>query len=78
MLYNMLDFPVGIVPVTKENESDQSQLQYYNYPDLACQLIKQVFRFFILNSLDEVNHLCSTFNIFYFHCRRLKEPLACH
>ena len=48
MLYNVLDFPAGIVPVTKENESDQSQLQDYNDPDLACQLIKRVISFFDL------------------------------
>ena len=83
MLYNVLDFPVGIVPVTKENESDQSQLQDYNDPDLACQLIKRVISFFDLIKITRwIRHwmfmnLSSTYH-FALNFRQLKEPWACH
>lgn len=42
MLYNVLDLPIGIVPVTKENKQDQELLEDYNHRDLFCRLVKKV------------------------------------
>ena len=39
MLYNVLDYPAGVVPVTEENEHDQDKLE--NYIDPVCKLIKE-------------------------------------
>ena len=41
-VYNFLDVPVGVVPVTKENEDDQTKLEEYNHGDLVCKLVKKV------------------------------------
>ncbi len=41
-VYNFLDVPVGVVPVTKENEDDQIKLEEYNHGDLVCKLVKKV------------------------------------
>lgn len=43
-LYNFLDFPAGIVPVTKETEQDQTMLMNggYDFKDLVCKLVKKV------------------------------------
>lgn len=43
-LYNFLDFPAGIVPVTKETEQDQLMLLNggYDFRDLVCKLVKKV------------------------------------
>ncbi|XP_066986117.1 fatty acid amide hydrolase 1-like [Macrobrachium rosenbergii] len=40
-LYNLLDFPAGVVPVTRENEEDQVKLQHYPTNDLMFQLVKE-------------------------------------
>ncbi|KAK4023161.1 hypothetical protein OUZ56_008590 [Daphnia magna] len=42
-LYNFLDFPAGIVPVTKETEQDQLMLLNggYDFRDLVCKLVKK-------------------------------------
>ena len=42
-LYNYLDLPVAILPITKENEEDQLKLETeYEYNDLICKLVKKV------------------------------------
>lgn len=41
ILYNYLDLPVGIVPVTRENEEDQRKLADYNTFDVLVKLAKQ-------------------------------------
>ncbi|XP_068223191.1 fatty-acid amide hydrolase 1-like [Palaemon carinicauda] len=40
-LYNLLDFPAGVVPVTRETEEDQVKLQHYPTNDLMFQLVKE-------------------------------------
>ncbi|KAK7078850.1 hypothetical protein SK128_026463, partial [Halocaridina rubra] len=40
-LYNLLDFPAGVVPVTRENDDDQTKLQHYPTNDLMFQLVKE-------------------------------------
>lgn len=42
ILYNFVDFPAGVVPITEENEEDQALLEEYNHKDLFCYLLKQV------------------------------------
>ncbi|XP_046653551.1 fatty acid amide hydrolase 1-like isoform X1 [Daphnia pulicaria] len=40
-LYNFLDFPVGILPIDKENVEDQAKLEVeYKYVDAVCYLVK--------------------------------------
>nr|CAH0098965.1 unnamed protein product [Daphnia galeata] len=40
-LYNFLDFPVGILPIDKENVEDQTKLEIeYKYFDAVCKLVK--------------------------------------
>ncbi|EFX81960.1 hypothetical protein DAPPUDRAFT_210998 [Daphnia pulex] len=40
-LYNFLDFPVGILPIDKENVEDQAKLEVeYKYSDAVCNLVK--------------------------------------
>ena len=43
-LYNLLDFPAGVVPITKVNESDIKKLQNYqgHYGDQWDKEIKEV------------------------------------
>lgn len=42
-LYNFLDFPAGIYPVTKETEADQAKLdEEYRHKDVLCKLMKEV------------------------------------
>ena len=43
-LYNFLDLPAGIVPVTKETIEDQKILMNggYDFRDLVCKLVKKV------------------------------------
>lgn len=41
ILYNFVDFPAGVVPITEENEEDQALLEEYNHKDLFCYLLKQ-------------------------------------
>ncbi|XP_046652403.1 fatty acid amide hydrolase 1-like [Daphnia pulicaria] len=45
-LYNFLDLPAGIVPVTKETEEDQNILMNggYDFRDLVCKLVKKTTR----------------------------------
>lgn len=45
-LYNFLDLPAGIVPVTKETQEDQTMLMNgsYDFNDLVCRLVKKVTR----------------------------------
>ena len=40
--YNYMDLPVGIVPITQENQDDQAKLADYNYSDFLCKLVKKV------------------------------------
>jgi len=39
--YNYMDLPVGIVPITQENQDDQAKLADYNYSDFLCKLVKK-------------------------------------
>ncbi|XP_063615745.1 fatty-acid amide hydrolase 1-like [Penaeus indicus] len=40
-LYNYLDFPAGVVPVTHETEDDQAKLAEYPTDDLMFELVKE-------------------------------------
>jgi len=42
MVYNLLDFPACVVPVTRETEEDQKLLEEYNPKDCLHQLLKEV------------------------------------
>jgi len=44
MLYNLLNFPAGVVPVTRESEQDQLNLDTYRQDDLVFRLAKQATR----------------------------------
>lgn len=42
-LYNFIDFPSGILPVTKETDEDQAKLESeYQHNDIVCKLAKKV------------------------------------
>uniref|UniRef100_T1J1L1 fatty acid amide hydrolase n=1 Tax=Strigamia maritima TaxID=126957 RepID=T1J1L1_STRMM len=44
VLYNLLNFPAGVVPVTTETEQDQAELESYRQDDLVFRLAKQATR----------------------------------
>ncbi|XP_042213324.1 fatty acid amide hydrolase 1-like [Homarus americanus] len=43
-LYNLCNFPAGVVPVTHETEEDQEKLEDYPTTDLMFQLVKEATR----------------------------------
>lgn len=78
-LYNFIDFPVGVIPIDKENSEDQSKLDTdYRYFDMVCKIVKKVS----IHISENTSALFALTNITIlkdFFCHRvLKELLECH